>query len=90
MQKTLRGPDDVRLELDSSEIYPDDPGNGTPAMVYKGAGCASYTCAECTGMLWDDRIGDVPLSIEALEWLTSDSVQNEIESMYDAGPDGSW
>lgn len=23
-----------RLVLDSSEIYPDDPGNGCPAMVY--------------------------------------------------------
>lgn len=90
MKKTLRGPDGVTLELDSGEIYPDDPGNGTPAMVCKGGGFGSLTCVECTGEIYDSRIGDVQLSARSLDWLASEKVQNMVESMYAAGRNGNF
>ena len=94
MKKVLRGPDGVTLELDSSEIYPDDPGQGTPAMVAltigDRIGYGTITCVEMTGSVYFDRRGDVELSEKACEWIGSDKVQDEIEKMYDAGRDGKW
>lgn len=90
MKKTLRGPDGVTLELDSSEIYPDDPGNGTPAMVHKGGGSGTLTYVECYGEVHDSRIGDVQLSMKALDWLASEKVQNIVEAMYVAGQNGNF
>lgn len=44
-KQTLIGPNGLRLELDSAEIFPDDPGQGTPAMVYLRGESATYWCA---------------------------------------------
>ena len=44
-KQTLHGPSGLRIELDASEIFPDDPGAGTPAMVYRNKGL----CDECSG-----------------------------------------
>ena len=40
MKKTLRGPLGVRLILDTGEIFPDDPGNGTTVQHAKDASMA--------------------------------------------------
>jgi len=44
-KQTLIGPNGLRLVLDSAEIFPDDPGQGTPAMVYLRGESATYWCA---------------------------------------------
>jgi hypothetical protein len=53
--KTIIVTDDIEIVLDPSEIYPDDPGNGTPVMVYKTVGREKYSstwnCANGTGTL---------------------------------------
>lgn len=94
MKKTLRGPEGVTLELDSHEIYPEDPGQGTPAMVYKTVNgrlyMATLTCAEMTGELCADRGGAIELSETVCDWLGSDKVQEEVEEMYAASTDGEW
>lgn len=77
MKKTLYGPRGVRLHLDSNEIYPDDPGAGTPAMVEFKRSWGSLNCAESEGEV-DGR----PLPEDVLEWLESDEVQNEVDAMY--------
>lgn len=42
---TLRGPD-IWIELDEKEIFPDDPGQGTPVLVCcKNGGTATWNCA---------------------------------------------
>jgi hypothetical protein len=44
----LTCPHDIRwrIELDAAQVYPDDPGAGTPAMVCFGANYSStYWCA---------------------------------------------
>ena len=88
--KELKGPDGIILELDSSEICPDDPGNGTPCIVrYKG-GSSTLTCAECTGYVDGGRNGDIEISQSALNWLGSHEVESEVEAMYEAGEDADW
>lgn len=68
-KETLRGPDGIKLILDSSEIYPDDPGQGTPAMVEKGNNSATYWCATGEGVVSDEMGRDILLSRGALNWL---------------------
>lgn len=59
----------LRVELDRDEYYPDDPGLGTPAMVYQGTGpvhYATYECAAETG-----ELDDLKLTQDQQEWLWS-------------------
>jgi hypothetical protein len=82
-KKTLTGPDGVQLILDPAEIFPDDPGNGTPVMVrYKG-GCASYNCATNEGEVDAGRRGFIKISEAALEWLQSEAIETEVERLFE-------
>ena len=45
MTKTLTGPNGIRIVLDSRQVFPDDPGAGTPALVHVGKNTATYWCA---------------------------------------------
>ncbi len=64
-KEILRGPNGIRIELDSTEIFPADPGQGTPAMVYLGQRSATYWCAVDTGEL----DGEYALNRRDLQWL---------------------
>lgn len=66
MKKTLHGPGGLTLVLDSAEIFPDDPGQGTPAMVYLGRNSATYGCAVHFGEL---DCGEKELSATQVNWL---------------------
>lgn len=66
MRKILRGPNGLRIELDSDEIFPNDLGQGTPVMVYFKKHSATYDCALDTGEL---DCGDYYLTDEQLWWL---------------------
>lgn len=70
--KTLNGPNGLRLVLDSREIYPDDPGQGTPAMVYCGNASATYWCALGEAELTGPRGETVPLSSAQANWLEAE------------------
>ena len=49
-KQTLRGPDGIRLDLDASEVYPRDPGMGTPALLTLASGATvTFNCAYDTG-----------------------------------------
>lgn len=61
------------LELDPSQICPDDPGSGTPAMVYMNGDkeySSTYWFAIGEGYLMGTR-DDFQLSERQLEWLQS-------------------
>lgn len=48
-----------KLELDSAQIFPDDPGAGTPAMVISPKGSsATFGCALGTGECEYEQIPD--------------------------------
>jgi hypothetical protein len=66
----------LTLVLDKSQVFPNDPGQGTPAMVYhKNGSCATFWCACGEGQLMSDK-GDYKLSDRQLEWL--DNLDREI------------
>jgi hypothetical protein len=78
MKRILHGPDNLRVELDKSQVYHDNPGKGTPAMVYiyepfasNPFASSSYSCACCEGELL--AIGrdneDYQLTEQQLTWL---------------------
>jgi hypothetical protein len=62
----------LSIKLDAKEIYPDDPGQGTPAMVTlysrtnRELDCGTFHCALCEGEL--SHNGTV-LSEAQVAWL---------------------
>jgi hypothetical protein len=92
MKKTLIHPrSKCKLLLDSSQIFPDDPGQGTPAIVELDLqSAATYDFAVGNGTVIRDKAGEIHLHPAILDWLESDPVTSEIDKMYAAGPDGSW
>lgn len=81
MKKTLQGPNGLIIVLDSAEIFPDDPGAGTPAMVHLGSYSATYWCAADTGEL---DCGEYELSSAQLNWLQSEAIENEVNEFVEA------
>jgi hypothetical protein len=55
--------------LDSAEIFPDDPGQGTPAMVHKGSASSTYWCACGEGELLGANCESVALTVRECNWL---------------------
>lgn len=69
-QLSLAGPDDLELVLDRTQIFPADPGRGTPAIVRCGPYSSTYWCAVGAGELLADRGGGVyTLTAEQRAWL---------------------
>lgn len=74
MKETLRGPGGLIIELDSDQIFPDDPGQGTPAMVIqrkegRDAYCATYNCAASEHTLEGDHGDFLILNDTKSNWL---------------------
>ncbi len=73
--KTLVGPNGIRIELDKDQVFKDDPGQGTPAMVrlnrgrHKPEGCSTYTCASNEGEIDAGSDGFVKLNEAQCLWL---------------------
>lgn len=68
MKKTLTGPRGIRIELDRSQVFPDDPGQGTPALVHYKGGVATYWCACDEGEV-DNNSRYIKLPQDVLDWL---------------------
>lgn len=74
-KQTLRGPNGIRVILDASEIYRDDPGQGTPMIVECGRGSGTFTAAHNEGeLICGDE--EVTLTPEQMAWL--DSLVDEV------------
>lgn len=68
MKKTLHGPDGLRVDLDRSQVFADDPGMGSPAIVRWGEAHGTFHFAlECAKLIGDTD--DVDLSPAQLAWL---------------------
>lgn len=70
----------LNVVLDKSEVFKDDPGNGTPAMVYNMSGAsATYNCAVNEGELENNYTGNMnQLSEKQIEWLIE--IESEINN----------
>ena len=75
--KQLNHENGLRIELDKNEVFPEDPGQGTPALVYKKLKgrilqCNStFWCCQDTGVLepWCGTKDWYDLTPEELNWL---------------------
>ena len=71
-KEVLRGPGGLKIELDATEIFPDDPGNGTPALVVHPSGVTgTFWCVNDTGEI--DGLETTPTQ---RAWL--DSCENAV------------
>lgn len=68
MTRTLTGPNNIRIVLDSREIFPSDPGAGTPAMVHYGRYSGTYWCALGEGEI---ECGEYTLTDTQYRWIES-------------------
>lgn len=66
MKRFFKGPGGIELQLDSWEVFADDPGQGTPAMVNLKLKSATYQCASAVG-----EVDDIQLTHDQKEWLLS-------------------
>lgn len=64
--RRITGPQGLILTLDASEIFPDDPGNGTPAMLDCGEYSGTFWCAADTGEL---SCGEYELTSAQRRWI---------------------
>jgi hypothetical protein len=70
----------ILVELDRDEVYPDDPGQGTPALVTIGKSTGTYWCVNDTGELMDGP----SLTDDEKQWLAS--LQDQVEEfLYQEG-----
>lgn len=54
MTATFKGPEGLRLELDAGQIFPEDPGQGTPVLVVLANGdSGTYGCVTSEGETCD-------------------------------------
>ncbi len=61
----------LQVILDKTQVFPDDPGQGTPAMVYNERGAsATLTCAMNEGELDNSKTGYMnQLTEKQVDWL---------------------
>ncbi|RDJ35021.1 MAG: hypothetical protein DWQ19_09305 [Crenarchaeota archaeon] len=76
IKKTLHGPKGAILILDQAQVFPDDPGAGTPAMVKYRNNYSTYWCCINEGVC-----DEVELPQEVMDWLDSEAVENEIKKI---------
>lgn len=76
MKKILNGPSGVKVVLDSSQIFPNDPGQGTPALVVKDEFTGTYSCACGEGEL---DCGAYQLTNAESDWLNSEEIYNQVD-----------
>lgn len=81
--RTLTCPSDsrYRLELDPTQVFPDDPGQGTPAMVYGPRDSSgTYQAATSYGELaCGPTVEPLPASVQ--RWLDSDAIVDAIDEL---------
>lgn len=69
--RKYEGPHGWTLIADRREVYPDDPGNGTPLMVYGPRMCGSGTLGRVldTGEVDDPNGAVIVVPQSVMDWL---------------------
>lgn len=90
-KRTIAGPGSLRIDLDPTQCYPDDPGAGTPVILRMDVPRAGYEDdddplmeeASCTWgfYLGDGTIEDYPVPNNMKQWL--ESVEGQISNWLD-------
>lgn len=70
---TKYGPGGLSVRFDSTEIFPEDPGQGTPVLVFLGNESATFCCALNEGEVDGIRLSPAQTAfLETLETLVWD------------------
>lgn len=81
-KQTIRRPQNyLAIELDAAQIYPSDPGQGTPILVVHGQHTATLECAVNEGELAGR--GNVLYKLSDLEMKWLDSVYDQCNEWLD-------
>lgn len=72
----------LRVDFDSAEIVPDNPGDGTPLLVTKGKYSSTYYCALGEGELDGGRDGYYQLTDFEYRWL--EGLQEALDELMEA------
>jgi hypothetical protein len=78
----LQGPRGWTIELDARQIFPDDPGMGTPALIVAPSGLtATFWCGLDTGEV---DCGTEVIPPDVLKWLNSqvNTVEDWLDEEY--------
>ncbi len=80
--EVLTGPNGIRIEMDAKQIFPDDPGQGTPVLVcFANGDTGTWNCVTSEGETADgtqlddeqkEWIGD--METEVAEWMEEHGV----------------
>ncbi len=76
-KQTVIGPRGIKLHLDPAQVFPNDPGAGSPALVEYRKSFGSYTCATCEGYC-DSQ----PVPQECIDWLNSPEIDALVEGLW--------
>lgn len=75
-KQIFKGPQGITLELDPEQVFPEDPGQGTPALVcFPNGDTGTYNCVTCEGETADGT----PATQEQLDWLMT--FEDKIEQL---------
>lgn len=63
-RQRIKGPDGLILRLNAREVFPDDPGQGTPVIVEFKDGVSTFNCAQSEG-----EVEGYDLTSKQVDWL---------------------
>lgn len=72
-KQTIKGPGGLRLELDADQIFPDDPGQGTPCLLEMRDEDGRIVTATFNCAIGEGEVEYVMLAEDQMNWL------NELE-----------
>jgi hypothetical protein len=75
-KKVLWGPNNIQIQLDQSEVFEDNPGRGTPAIVILHKGRETYTATYWCAV-GEGEVEGYNLTPNQLNWLNEQ--EDEIE-----------
>jgi hypothetical protein len=75
-KKVLWGPNNLHIQLDRNEVFPEDPGKGMPALVILHQGretyVGSYSCVAS-----EDEVEGVKLNSNQIKWIAQQETEIE-------------
>jgi hypothetical protein len=76
--QTVRGPHGLVLKLNAGDIFPDDPGLGTPCLFEYRGETMTLECGSAGG-----NIGELGCPQASIDWATSDDLYTQATDWLD-------
>lgn len=76
-QQRLRGPNGLVLALDADQIFPNDPGQGTPAILILGRNSGVSASGTFNCAIGEGEVEGVQLDSDQMRWVLE--LENEVD-----------